>query len=318
MTSTTPEGTPPKDFIPLNPQPTPAAASAQDTSAILKALADMAKTNTATPGNPSQASSDNVANAQSTYPQSVPSVNPSSSSNLSSNQAVGVPGAPSFGGPSNNPNPPQNAASMYNTSSNMQAGAMLPPGMTQETFQQQLSVLQLLTAQGVPQEQWGPILAAVMSGGAGGAGTSGVANPYAAQQPSWQQNSNFGGASSMSRDRNGYNDQNMQSPSGRTRNPRSRSRSPQGWDRRRDITPPRRRDSPVYGDYRGETSRDNDRGNFGASGRGRAQGDSYRRRSPDRFRRSPSPHRQGNGLPAPGPKWIDFDRSLGDGMIKGK
>ena len=316
--STTPEGTPPKDFIPLNPQPAPAAAPAQDTSAILKALADMAKTNTAIPGNPAHTSSDNVANGQNTYGQNVPSVN--SNPIVPPNQAVGVPGAPSLGGPSNDSNFRPNAASMYNAnaSSNTQASTMLPPGVTQETFQQQIQLLQLLTAQGVPQEQLGPILAAIASGNAGGIGIPipGMGNnPYAAQQPNWQQTQNFGGVSNTSRDRNGYNDQNMRSPPGRDRHPRSRSRSPQGWDRRRDVTPPRRRDSPVYGDY----SRDaGGRGFVSAPGRGRAQGDSYRRRSPDRFRRSPSPRQHDNGLPAPGPKWIDFDRSLGDGMIKGK
>jgi len=277
----------------------------------------MAKTNTAAPANPSQTVSDNVANAQNTYPQNVPSVN--SNPNLPSHQAVGVPGAPSFGGPSNDSNAAQNATTMYNAASNMQAGAMLPPGMTQEAFQQQLQVLQLLTAQGVPQDQWGPILAAIMSGGAGGAAASaGLGNPYAAQQPNWQPNQGFGGTSNMSRDRNGYNDQNIHSPSGRNRHARSRSRSPQGWDRRREATPPRRRDSPVYGDYRGDAGRDNGRGNVGASGRGRGQGDAYRRRSPDRYRRSPSPRQQGNGLPPPGPKWIEYDRSLGEGMIKGE
>lgn len=313
MTSTTPEGTPPKDFIPLNPQPAPTAAPPQDTSAILKALADMAKTNTAIPGNPAQASSDNVANGQNTFPQNLPLVN--ANSNLPPNQAVGAPGAPPFGGTSNDPSSSQNPASMFNAPPNMQAGTMLPAGMTPETFQQQVQILQFLTAQGVPQEQWGPILAAVTNGGSGGTGSTGMSNPFAAQQPNWQQAQNFGGASTMSRDRNGYNDQGMRSPSGRNRHPRSRSRSPRGWDGRRDVSPPRRRDSPVYGDYRGDAG---GRNYISAPGRGRAQGDSYRRRSPDRFRRSPSPRQQGNGLPNPGPKWIEFDRSLGEGMIKGK
>ena len=317
MKSTTPEGTPPKDYIALNEQPALAAPPAQDTSAILKALADMAKTNTAAPGASSQASSNNVTNAQNTYPQNVPSsVNQNGS--VPHNQAVGVPGAFNsampFTGPSNTPNLAQTLTNMTNGQS-MQGTSMMPPGMTPEVFQQQLQLLQLLQAQGIPQEQWGPVLSAFMSGAAGGATIPGVNNAaYAAPQQSWQQNQGYGGNDS-SRDRNGYNDQSMRSPLGGNRHQRSRSRSPSRWERR-DVTPPRRRDSPVYGDYRGNTTRDGGRGDYGSQGGRRGQGESYHRRSPDRYRRSPSPRQ--NNLPPSGPKWIEYDRTLGDGMIKGK
>ena len=315
MKSTTPDGTPPKDFIALNEQPAPAAAPAQDTSAILKALADMAKTNTAAPGGSSQASSNNVTNAQNTYPQNVPSsVNQNAS--VPHNQAVGVPGAFNsampFTGPSNTPNLAQTLSNMTSGQSSVQGASMMPAGMTPEVFQQQLQLLQLLQAQGIPQEQWGTVLSAFMSGAAGGAAMPGVNNAaYAAPQQNWQQNQGYGG-NDPSRDRNGFHDQTSSSGN---RRQRSRSRSPSRWDRR-DVTPPRRRDSPVYGDYRGNTSRDGGRGDYGSQGGRRGQGDSYRRRSPDRYRRSPSP-RQHN-IPPPGPKWIEYDRTLGDGMIKGE
>lgn len=312
MKSTTPDGTPPKDFIALNEQPAPAAAPAQDTSAILKALADMAKSNTTAPGGSSQASSHNVTNAQNLYPQNVPlSVNQNGS--VPQNQAVGVPGAVNpampFTGASNNPNLAHTLSNMTSGQSTVQGGSLLPAGMTPEVFQQQLQLLQLLQAQGIPQEQWGTVLSAFMSGAAGGAAMPGVTNAaYAA--PNWQQNHGYGG-NDQSRDRSSFHDQ---TPSSGNRRQRSRSRSPSRWGDRRDVTPPRRRDSPVYGDYRGNTTRDSGRGDYGAQGGRRGQGDSYRRRSPDRYRRSPSP-RQHN-IPPPGPKWIEYDRTLGDGMIK--
>ena len=136
MKSTTPEGTPPKDYIALNEQPAPAATPAQDTSAILKALADMAKTNTAAPGASSQDSSNNVTNAQNTYPQNVPSsVNQNGS--VPHNQAVGVPGAFNsampFTGSSNTPNLAQTLTNMTNGQP-MQGTSMMPPGMTPEVF----------------------------------------------------------------------------------------------------------------------------------------------------------------------------------------
>lgn len=324
LKSTTPPGSPPKDFISLtagSEQPGKAnsntnGAPAADTSAILKALADMAKTNTGAAGMPAQASSNNVTNLQNSFPQNMsapvnqaPSVPPVS-------QAVGVPGASAaspFAGLSNVPgNYPQNQA---NGQTNMQVPPVMPPqgngaaAMTPE-IQQQLQILQLLQAQGVPQEQWASVLSVIMSGGAGVA----VPNTNAASQQGWQQNG--GGYGDQSRDRNGFKDQSIQSPPGRYRNPRSRSRSPSAWDRRGNASPVRRRDSPVYGEY-GRDARNNDRGGYGRSDRGRG-GNSYRQRSPDQNRRSSSPRRSGtaNGLPPPGPKMVEFDPSLRQGMIK--
>lgn len=310
--SATPTGSPPKDFIPLGDHNL-AAGAAPDTSKILKALADMAKTNTAA-GMPPQASSGNVTNLQNAYAHTMPSSVNSAPSVPSFGQAVGVPGAASganqYGGISSAPPAafPQNVTMQGGLP--MQANPIMPQaqgaqGPSPEVLQQQVQLLQMLQAQGVPQDQWATVLSVLMKTGAVG-GTN-----NAAPQPTWSQNG-FGGREDASRDRNGgYNDQyNLRSPSGRYRDHRSRSRSPSGYDRRRGPSPPRRRDSPTYGDY----GRD---GRGGRNGRGR--GDNYRQRSPDRYRRSDSPpRRQDQALPPSGPKRIEYDNSLPPNNIKGK
>lgn len=328
MQTTTPDGTPPRDFISLNEQPGTAAPPAPDTSAILKALADMAKSNTAAPaapGIPAQANPNNVTNPQNPYSHNMSSVNQAAPMP----QAVNLPGGPNgvlsqFAGL----NFPQIQS---NGQPNVQTvpQPMLSQGnasVTPESLQQQLQLLQLLQAQNVPQEQWAPLLAVLMSNGAGMASNS---NPAA--QSGWPQAGGYGGVGTNDpqlRDRNGYNDQYMRSPPTRYRNPRSRSRSPTGWDRRREPSPPRRRDSPVYGEYGANGSRgDYGRGKAGARGRGsgngngNGNGNAFRQRSPaagDRLRRSPSPYHQEQTLPPPGPKWVEYDHSIGEGMIKGK
>ncbi|KAL8988859.1 MAG: hypothetical protein Q9177_002136 [Variospora cf. flavescens] len=324
VNSTTPPGSPPNDFISLKAgQEEPAkapdnvnGAPAADTSAILKALADMAKSNT---GAASAASSGNVANLQNSFPHNMPEPVNQAPSVPPIAQAVGVPGAnggngaSTFPGLSNasgsfHPNPPTGQPNM---NMNIQFPPVMPqgngvPAMTPE-IQQQLQILQALQAQGVPQDQWANVLSVLMAGGAGAAGS----NVNAAPQQGWQPNG--GGYGDQSRDRNGFNDQSLQSPSGRFRDPRSRSRSPSAWDRRGNASPPRRRDSPVYGEY-GRDARNSDRGGFGRSDRGR--GNAFRQRSPDRQRRSPSPRHSGNELPPPGPKFVEYDPSLRQGMIK--
>ncbi|MCJ1276177.1 hypothetical protein MMC21_003982 [Puttea exsequens] len=305
--STTPAGTPPKDFIPLNGSSGNTGAGAPDTSSILKALANMAKTNTAATGTPSQTNTSNVPNLQNPYLQNIPaSVN--SASPVPPAQAVNVPGMGNGANPfasimSSVPGFGQNMAqSVPGGQPNVQANPVIPQA---QGIQQQVQLLQMLQAQGVPQDQWAPLLAVLMQ--AGGAGAGGVAN--AAAQPA-----GFNGAgvygSDSSRDRNGHIDHDpysMRSPSGRYRERRSRSRSPAGYGRRRDSPPSRRRDSPVYGDYGRDGRRRQD------GGRG---GSSYRQRSPDeRYRRQDSP-RQEQALPPPGPKNIEYDHSLHPGHIK--
>jgi len=283
------------------------AGAAPDTSKILKALADMAKTSAPATG---QASSGSVTHFQNAYPPNVASsVNPAPSVPPFA-QAVGVSGAASganpYAGMSSAPNFGQNMA-MQGGQMSVQANPM-PQGTSPEALQQQVQLLQMLQQQNVPQDQWAAVLSVLMSTGAVGGGASANAN-NAAGQPGWGQNGGYGGGQNDARDRSGYtNDQyNVRSPTGRYRSHRSRSRSPQGWSGRREPSPPRRRDSPTYGEY----------GRGGRGGRG--GGNSYRQRSPDRFQhRSQSPRIiSEQSLPPPGPKHIEYDHSIGHGNIKG-
>ena len=179
-------------------------------------------------------------------------------------------------------------------------------GMSDQ-LKQQLEILSMLKAQGIPQQDWPGLLAALMAT----ANSAQAGNTGAMPAPT-----NVGtGNIDVSRDRNGY-DRHARSPQGGRRE-RSRSRSPRGWDRRRDNSPHgRRRDSPVYGEYGG--NRNSERGGDydRRGGRGGGRGSSYRQRSPPR-RRSPSPARQDHTLPPPGPKWVEYDHSLPKGHIKG-
>lgn len=263
----------------------------------------------------SQTSAGNVTNTQNSFPPNIPAPVNQALPVPPVSQAVGVPGAIAASPYAALSNGPGNfLSSQPGGQPNMHLPPAMPPlangaqAMTPE-IQQQLQILQALQAQGVPQDQWANVLSVLMAGGAG----AGVPNVNAAPQQGWQQN---GGAyGDQSRDRNGLRNQSMiQSPSGRFRDARSRSRSPSAWDRRGNASPPRRRDSPVYGEY-GRDARNNERGGYGRSDRGR--GNAYRQRSPDRQRRSPSPRRSGNDLPPPGPKFVDFDPNLRQGMIKG-
>ena len=190
-------------------------------------------------------------------------------------------------------NVPQNqnplAALLSQSQAQPQAPASALPTMPQgsapigQDAQAQLQVLQLLAAQGVPPDQWATALQLLnMQGGAGGV-----------QFPASQAN-NWGQTGGASRDREGYRSPPNQNPYGRRR-----SRSPT-YDRRRDPSPRRRRDSPA-----GDAYRDNRRGN------------EYRQRSPPgRRRRSPSPAKADVALPPPGPKNIQWDRALPPGHIK--
>ncbi|KAL9119834.1 MAG: hypothetical protein Q9187_003612 [Circinaria calcarea] len=310
--STTPDGTPPQNFIPLDPQPQNVAPT-QDTSAILanlQALANMAKQNPTAPvgqGNLQQGSSNPVTFPQNTYP-SIPSSMNQATSVPPPAQAVNVPGALNgvFPYPSMNA-PPQNFMQNGPLTMPVNPMPMMPQGnlsVTPENLQKQLEILSALKAQNIPQDQWAAVLSVLMANGA----------PTAAA-PNTAGYGGYGGVrDEQSRDRNGY-DHSIRSPPNRYRSPRQRSRSPSGWDRdrRRESPQPRRRDSPVYGEYGNDR---NGRGSDFRRGGTRGRGNENRQRSPLRSRRSPSPRRQDHALPAPGPKWIQYDRSIGEGMIK--
>ena len=223
-------------------------------------------------------------------------------------QSVSMPGAANgapnaFGGMSSVPNFAQQNMPI-GQQGGMQANPMGQAGPSPEVLQQQVQIIQMLQAQGVPQDQWAAVLSVMMSTGAVGGVANNAAQPYGQHQ-------GYAG-NDPSRDRSGYNDQyGQRSPSGRYRN-RSRSRSP-GHGYRRDNSPPRRRDSPTYGAY-GRDGRGRGGGPGGSQGGG---GRDYRQRSPDRSRRSPSPRRGYQTLPPPGPRNIEYDRTLPPNHIKG-
>lgn len=337
--STTPEGSPAQNHTllgGLQQQQAPPANGAgsttpgqpaPDTSSILKALADMAKQNTAAPAAPAAAAPVNPLAAlsqQNTVPQPAsssvdqalqpqagqPGVNPygavatpfAALGNLAQNPALVQPQSQSH-----TPNP---LAAAQNPLAALLPQATAPPAqlpsMTPDGLQQQLQLLQMLAAQGIPQDQWATALQLLTL-----SNPAGMPNLNAGQAPGFNlpgQNANAWGShpDGQSRDFGERDRDYMRSPSGYRR----RSRSP-GWDRRRDASPPRRRDSPVYGEYHGDSP-----GRRGADPRGR-RGNDYRQRSPPgRRRRSPSPPRKDPALPPPGPKFIEWDYSVGQGSIK--
>ena len=275
----------------------PSSAPQQDTSAILEALKNMAKQTPAnqTASAPAPASLNNFLGAQNGNLQPTSTVNQGPSA--ANSQAVNPLGA-LFAGMSNGAqgqntaNVPQNqnplAALLSQSQAQPQAQAPalpnMPPGSAPvgQDAQAQLQVLQLLAAQGVPPDQWATALQLLsMQGGA-----SGQAFPAS-------QANNWGQGAGSSRDREGY-----RSPPNQNAY-RRRSRSP-AYDRRRDASPRRRRESPP-----GDAYRDNRRGN------------DYRQRSPPgRRRRSPSPPKSDPSLPPPGPRNLQLDRSLPPGTIK--
>ncbi|KAL1958361.1 hypothetical protein VTO42DRAFT_4678 [Malbranchea cinnamomea] len=357
--STTPEGSPAPGFVPLGAsqqqqqQPATPAAPAQttpDTSSILKALADMAKQSTAaaaaptTSGAPAQTSANSVLNPQNAaVPQPVSS-SVDQAGQQSNGQAVN-PLAGSLAQLAGLSNPAQNQ-NMFQSQTQVPAvnplaapqpqpqnplAAFMPQAanpITPEALQQQLSLIQLLAAQGIPQEQWATALQLLTLTSAASNPALANLNPAAALSAFSQMSvptsgqSAWGAPSSapapapaptapahdgQSRDDRDHGRDFTRSPRGY----RGRSRSP-GWDRRRDATPPRRRDSPVYGEYHGagdSPSRNRD-ARDGRGGR-------YRQRSPPgRRRRTPSPPRKDPSLPPPGPKFVEWDYSIGQGNIK--
>ncbi|KAB8072844.1 hypothetical protein BDV29DRAFT_146575 [Aspergillus leporis] len=344
--STTPDGSPAPSYIPLGGPQQPqlqlpngatstTSQSAPDTSSILKALADMAKQNTAGPPAPAasavapQANPLSALTQQSTAPlpvsSSVDQASQSQNGQASVNPfaAAGAMATP-FAALSNvAQNPalvqPQSQSQTPNplTAAQNPLAALLPQATAApaqpigpDALQQQLQLLQLLAAQGIPQDQWATALQILSLSNA-----TNMGNMNPAQAPGFplpgQNMSTWGHSDTQSRefDRDRERDRDyMRSPPGQYRR---RSRSPGGWDRRREASPPRRRDSPVYGEYHGDSP-----GRRGGDPRGR-RGNDYRQRSPPgRRRRTPSPPRKDSTLPPPGPKFIEWDYSIGQGNMK--
>ena len=193
--------------------------------------------------------------------------------------------------------PPSNPTALPNVGAPGLSGL---PGLSQVAMdpavQKQLLILKTLADQGVPQDQWGNIIAALTAaGGAAGNGQQPTNGP-AQNQNGWS------GRPDESRDRNGFRE-GIHSPGGQFRR-RSRSQSPtRGWGAR--DSPNSRRHDP----YGRDVARADDHGRNGHN-------DSYRQRSPTGRRgRSPSPsHVHGNGTAT---KWTDYDATIGKGNIKG-
>lgn len=328
--STTPDGSPAPGLNPLggppSQQPTPAngTSAAPDTSSILKALADMAKQNTTTPATQATSAAANplAALTQSAHAQLPVSSTDATSMPASAPNPYGAAAAmtnplaalgalaqnPAMAQPQSQSQTPNPMASAQNPLAAMLPQAAAAPAMPDgNALGQQLQLIQLLASQGVPQDQWGAALQLLtMTNNMGGANIGQI--PGFPAMPG-QGVGGWGHPDAQNRDdrdRERDRDYVRSPPSGYRR----RSRSP-GWDRRRTASPPRRRDSPVYGEYRGDSP-----GRRGDT-RGRRGNDGYRQRSPPgRRRRSPSPARKDPNLPPPGPKLIEWDYSVGQGMIK--
>lgn len=329
--STTPEGSPAPGLNPLGAtsmqsqaQPPNGGAAAPDTSSILKALADMAKQNTAAPAAPAAPAPANPLAALNPPPAAVPPPVSSADPTQSAPNPYGAPSAmanpfAALGGMGQNPGipQPQSQSQTPNPLSSAQnpLAAMLPqaaaapPMGDGNALSQQLQLLQMLAAQGIPQDQWATALQIIsmtntMPGGGAIPGQMPGFPPMPGQGPGGWGHGDSQGRDDRDRERD-YN----RSPSGCRR----RSRSP-GWDRRRDTSPPRRRNSPVYDEYHADSP--GRRGDM-RDGRGGRRGNDYRQRSPPgRRRRSPSPQRKDPNLPPPGPKLVEWDYSIGQNNIK--
>ncbi|KAG8526240.1 uncharacterized protein KY384_000233 [Bacidia gigantensis] len=281
LNSTTPEGSPPKDYIPLN-DASGMAPQEQNTSNILQALASMAKSNSNIAGQLHQVGQSNNSTS---YDQSSPALFTNAPAHAQAQNTFGIPTTGNAyagigGGLTSLPALPQAQSGTINVH-----GSPAPAPQSNlpspEQLQQQVQIIGMLQAQGIPQEQWAAVLSALMA-----AGTNNSVQAPPGQQTYSQ--SQYGSIDNSTRDRNG--DFGMRSPPGRYR--RSRSRSPRGYEKRRDDSPRRRRDSPSYG-----------------HGDERRSGNPYRQRSE-------SPRGRERRLPPPGPKVITWDKNLPHEHIK--
>lgn len=306
--STTPEGSPPRDLsssLAMQPSTTTPAAA----SSILAALANISRQNTSAaasaPGIPAQDSFHNFQSAQSNPVQQMAAVN-NSYPFTSSAQPVNVP-APA-GNFSQQLQHQSNGAQNFLSNQPPAYGGFPPPlppaAAVDPALQQQIMILKTLADQGIPQEQWGGIIAALTAASSNGAanGAAPAFPPPLSNQGNIQ--NGWGAKPEESRDHNGAaNHDTIRSPPGRYRR-RSRSPSPQrGWGAR--DSPKSRRDQGYGGDF--------DRN----SPRGRGRGNEYRQRSPPTRRgRSPTPPLRNLDY-GRGEKWIEYDPSIGSGNVKG-
>lgn len=335
--STTPEGSPPPGVAATYyPSQSAAAAqpaaTAQNTSSILEALANMARQNSAATAAPTAATAaPNVSASVSAPAQNIPYSMLSAQRNGSGSQHVAPLNPPNIYPPTAQSviqpatlaaafNAPQsNGAQNYPSNPSMPSGAgaaaVPPPAMNfNPDLQRQVMLLKTLADAGVPQDQWGGIIAALTQAGPAMAnGANAAMSPAAGQYAGGTMNQTAPPAwaprPDESRDRNGLG-QNMRSPQGQGRfRGRSRSPSPNRAWKPRDSPDSYRRGDPQYGDI-GQNSP--------GYGRDDARGrqNEYRQRSPMRRGRSPSPPRGFYDGRSGGEKWVDFDPTIPKGSIK--
>lgn len=317
LESTTPEGTPPRDIQMTSTiqQPTTQAAAVSNTSSILEALANMARQNTSAP-----VASANIPAPSNSYSMpSVPNVPAQQMAYInppfpfpSSTQPVNVP-APTATFPPQ-PQGSSNSAQSFPSNPAVPYAAAAPsvPQETSAALQQHILLFKTLADQGIPQDQWAGIIAALNAVQGVGNATGGLLSQP--QVVSNQNQNGWGVRPDESRDRDAYTTQ-ARSPTGRYRR-RSRSLSPPRTWGARDSPSSRRRDESGYGDY--DRGRDSP-GRSHNDDRTRGRGNEYRQRSP-RARRGRSPTPPGNydkGQMPKGEKWVDYDPTIGEENIKG-
>lgn len=197
--------------------------------------------------------------------------------------------------------PTEHAAAAQNQTTLPAALASIIPSHIQSNPQaliQQLQMIQGLAQAGIPQQQWGEVLAALGTPQPAAAGTTyltpqAVGSTISSRQPS------------VPRDSAGNSLRGTPSPSFPSSVHRQRSRSPVQQERQ----PSAARRSPTYDLYGPgyEQSTQQDRG----------KGNGYRQRSPLGMRNSPSLQADFISFPA-APKWTDYDPTLPPGYFKGE
>jgi len=262
-----------------------------------------------------QDNSYNMPPAQSNGTQHVANLNPPYTF-PSTTQSVNVP-APAVASFGSQPQAQSHGAQNLASNSNISVGAAaptVPPVAMNPDLQRQILLLKTLADAGVPQDQWGGIIAALTqtqaaSPAAVGNGANASLPPPSQYGAVTQQPPVWTSRPDESRDHNGHNE-NVRSPQGRYRR-RSRSQSPgRGW-KTHESPSSRRRDESHYGDH-GRNSP-----GYGRDEHARGRHNDYRQRSPIRRGRSSSPPRGFYDGRSGGEKWIDFDPSIPKGSIKG-
>lgn len=172
-----------------------------------------------------------------------------------------------------------------------------PINASDPNVQQQVMLIKLLADRGIPIEQIPALIASIQTNGVAPPAPAPAVTPAPAGLPYGA--SPWGQGGFRPEDARDHGFQQVRSPN-RYRN-RSRSRSPpRHWGAR---------DSP-----RGRSDRDFGYGrNSPGLDRERGRAADYRQRSPERHDRSESPAIP----PPPAQKWVDYDRSLQEGHIKG-